>query len=75
MLGRLGSDRWKSGGSRTNVTIGAIRLLKYGITKYHCGAKRVIHASFSTLFLRFAPRISEASPQTDQWESRGEGLA
>ena len=29
MLGRLGRDRWQSGGSRTNVTIGAIRLLKY----------------------------------------------
>jgi len=49
MLGRLGSDRWKSGGSRANVTIGAIRLLKYRITPYHFGAKR----SFKPTFLRY----------------------
>jgi len=39
VLGRLGCDRRKSRGARTNVTIEAIRLLKYGNTKYHFGAK------------------------------------
>ena len=29
MLGRLGSDRWKSGGYGPNLTIEAIRLLMY----------------------------------------------
>jgi hypothetical protein len=35
MLGGLGRDRWKPGGSRTNITIGAIRLLRYENSKYH----------------------------------------
>jgi hypothetical protein len=38
MLGWLGSDRWKPGGSRTNITIGAIRLLRYENSMYHFGA-------------------------------------
>jgi hypothetical protein len=35
MLGGVGCDRWKPGGSRTNITIGAIRLLRYEKSKYH----------------------------------------
>jgi len=35
MLGGLGRDCWKPSGSRTQVTIGAIRLLKYENSKYH----------------------------------------
>lgn len=55
MLDWLGSDRRKSGGPWTYITIGAIRLLKNRITKYHFGAKRLFTSIF-VVFLSFAPK-------------------